>query len=701
MTQVHALSDDDPRWIAESSWKILGRLSASPEKNVFLATNGPTKAAVKILGKQFGGNEEEWLSWTQEVEVLKVAEHKHIPKLLDYDFTDANSPWIATEYVPGRTLEDLVLQHGPLDEITWLRLLHEAAATLSAIHSQGIVHKDISPSNIVIHESVPYFIDFELAEFLEGSRNITSSHGGTEATVSPEHLNEILDPAMDVFSLGSTFVFAATGKFPFGQRRYLDTPNDDKQEIVIDWANQILYMPPKLDGLSVRQQKVIKPMLFKNPSLRISATDLAKSISDEPVGKDQYVQVNELILGPFLRSSNKKLKSKHPLSGKRRRIRQVAALALGAFVASTAYFTGFVTEVVAAVQERRILDCVNYLKVGDLNSSTRSCLEDYKRGIREASPYLALSYYGKRLDGEAEKVLRECQSFDPICRAIFYGRVVDNEKVVMELERSNRSGFGPASYLLARYHDARGNRSEALAWARSGYEDRVPISSLYFSVLLFNSGDAKRALDVMDKSSISRADLIWNPELLEIDNVAERWTISLILSTGQIRKLEKYLVNCAERGVPYCMGELALFYEKEGRWNRVLKWGQLGSNNGDGASMYAMARYYRNLNMNTNNGKGAKNIERQIEEWMLLSARSGFLPAMRSAWFFELFNPNRGNVDMSEEDVQSACYWYLKALTTEKDEASQGFSSYFYSPENQDSNSLNAIMDSLNCTTRF
>jgi len=72
---------------------------------------------------------------------------------------------------------------------------------------------------------------------------------------------------------------------------------------------------------------------------------------------------------------------------------------------------------------------------------------------------------------------------------------------------------------------------------------------------------------------------------------------------------------------------------------------------------------------------------------------------MEEAWFFYLLNP--ASPGISDEDLKSACYWYLKTITTIEDEKDLGFSRYFYGPSVQISENLRGLMGPLNCPSRF
>jgi serine/threonine protein kinase len=131
---------------------------------------------------------------------------------------DDSPPWLATTFVPGPSLADLVVQAGPLPEDAVWRLAGGLAEALQAIHAQGLVHRDLKPGNILIAADGPRVIDFGISRTTSGTVvTATQMTIGTPAYMSPEQAQgHTVSPASDIFSLGSVLAFAATGQSPFG-----------------------------------------------------------------------------------------------------------------------------------------------------------------------------------------------------------------------------------------------------------------------------------------------------------------------------------------------------------------------------------------------------------------------------------------------------------------------------------------------------
>jgi serine/threonine protein kinase len=131
---------------------------------------------------------------------------------------DADVPWLATAYVPAPSLRALVRACGPLPPATVRWLAAGCAEALESIHGAGLVHLDLKPSNVLVATDGPKVIDFGVAR--AASRiPLTGGRGplGTPAYMSPEQARDPTQAsaASDVFALGATLLFAATGHPPF------------------------------------------------------------------------------------------------------------------------------------------------------------------------------------------------------------------------------------------------------------------------------------------------------------------------------------------------------------------------------------------------------------------------------------------------------------------------------------------------------
>ena len=126
--------------------------------------------------------------------------------------------FIVMQYVAGKNLTELVQSHGgPLPWRSAVRIIQLAASGLHAVHSTGLVHRNVKPSNIMLAESSRVVLmDFGLVrEEKESSLTRTGQLVGTPAYMSPEQCRgKPLDRRSDIFSLGSTLYYLLSGASP-------------------------------------------------------------------------------------------------------------------------------------------------------------------------------------------------------------------------------------------------------------------------------------------------------------------------------------------------------------------------------------------------------------------------------------------------------------------------------------------------------
>lgn len=135
---------------------------------------------------------------------------------------------VVCDFVPGENLQQLVATCGRLGEREALRLMGELCEAVSALHEHGIVHRDISPTNVVIAADGAHLIDFGIARFrVEGATRDTTQLG-TYGFASPEQYGFAqTDARSDIYSLGRLLGYALTGVQPEDAERYEALLSDD------------------------------------------------------------------------------------------------------------------------------------------------------------------------------------------------------------------------------------------------------------------------------------------------------------------------------------------------------------------------------------------------------------------------------------------------------------------------------------------
>ncbi|WP_449351842.1 protein kinase domain-containing protein [Streptomyces shaanxiensis] len=204
----------------------LGLLGSGGMGRVYLARHAdgsPGLAAVKVIRPEYAEGPDFRRRFEREAAVHGRVRTPRAPHLLGTGFDDALL-WMATEYLPGLTLVDAVRECGLMEPAGVWRLVAELGEALSALTAAGVVHRDLKPSNVILSPRGTHVIDFGISRAADSSAiTTTGNRVGTAAYMAPEYLREgRCDAASDVFSLGCTLVYAATGHAPFGDGTGVD-----------------------------------------------------------------------------------------------------------------------------------------------------------------------------------------------------------------------------------------------------------------------------------------------------------------------------------------------------------------------------------------------------------------------------------------------------------------------------------------------
>jgi hypothetical protein len=183
---------------------------------------------------------------------------------------DADVPWLATAYIAAPSLNRLVRGGGPLPvpAVRWLAA--GCAEALESIHNAGLVHRDLKPSNVLVSPDGPRVIDFGVARAAERIQlTVTRGALGTPAYMAPEQARDTRQAsvASDVFSLGATLLFAATGHPPY--------QGDTVMDILVRLATE----PPDLSGLPPELTRVVTACLERSPRNRPTSAGLLAELA--------------------------------------------------------------------------------------------------------------------------------------------------------------------------------------------------------------------------------------------------------------------------------------------------------------------------------------------------------------------------------------------------------------------------------------
>ncbi|RMG46942.1 MAG: hypothetical protein D6718_04610 [Acidobacteria bacterium] len=201
---------------AHKRYRILNELGAGGFARVFLCRDRITRElrAVKVANRM--GDE----SLLREARGLRYISHPGVVRVHEVGEDERGRLYLVMDFLEGPTLSDLLEFHRRLPVAVAVDLSIELAQALEAIHEQGLVHRDLTPANIIVERRSkrPILCDFGIARDL-GLSTQTGSGAGTLAYMPPEQMRGHATQRTDIFALGVVLYEMLTGKVPWGEAK--------------------------------------------------------------------------------------------------------------------------------------------------------------------------------------------------------------------------------------------------------------------------------------------------------------------------------------------------------------------------------------------------------------------------------------------------------------------------------------------------
>ncbi|MGP3977189.1 serine/threonine-protein kinase [Streptomyces sp. 8N114] len=294
------LTPEDP--VNIGGYRLLRRLGAGGMGRVYLGrSSGGRTVAVKLVKAELAADPTFRARFRMEVEAARRVGERWTAPVLDAD-TEADTPWVATGYVAGPSLEQVITAgrtgtvaqaarqgHGPLPPGSVRVLAYGLASALLDIHGAGLVHRDLKPSNVLLTIDGPRVIDFGIARALDEVPTSTlTSTGmvvGSPGYMSPEQITGgQLSAAGDVFSLGAVLGYAATGQPPFGLTGGGGGVHAVMYRIASEEPDLGGFGTDPADEEAVRLRELIGDCLAKDPAARPAPEEIVARVQPVSVG---------------------------------------------------------------------------------------------------------------------------------------------------------------------------------------------------------------------------------------------------------------------------------------------------------------------------------------------------------------------------------------------------------------------------------
>ena len=255
--------------------------------------------AIKMLLPDMAGNEAAIALFRKEASALHYLVHDAIVRYFVFTIEPVlQRPYLAMEFVDGKSLSE-IFANGPLSYEDCLRLMRRVASGLEAAHQRGIIHRDVSPDNIIVPQgdlSRAKIIDFGIARSnLVGDATVIGvGFAGKHNYVSPEQVGLFggdVTAKSDIYSFALVLFQALTG-------RKLDMGGSQFQ--LVEKRRRV----PDLPDIDVRLRPLLEKMLQPDPALRLSSmAELEHWTADAPAGLRSLPTRNETGSTDYLRIS--------------------------------------------------------------------------------------------------------------------------------------------------------------------------------------------------------------------------------------------------------------------------------------------------------------------------------------------------------------------------------------------------------------
>ncbi|MBK9366025.1 MAG: protein kinase [Deltaproteobacteria bacterium] len=233
--------------------------------------------AIKVLHPHLSASMRNRQRFAREARAIEHLDHENILKIFDYSGVDVPDCFIVTEFVPGRTLYELLKDRGLFPSEVVAIIGRDLSAALAYAHRAGIVHRDLKPENVMVRvDGTVKLMDFGIARFLdETSLTVTGALVGSPAYMSPEQASERpVNERSDLFSLGTVLYHIVSGQLPFSG----NNPSIILRNIIEGRRPEVLELQP---SCSPRLADLIERLLQTDPDARPADADEVVRALDE------------------------------------------------------------------------------------------------------------------------------------------------------------------------------------------------------------------------------------------------------------------------------------------------------------------------------------------------------------------------------------------------------------------------------------
>ncbi len=212
------MAESKPDTLVDGRYRLLSRLGTGGMAEVYLAEDQQLgrKVALKLLHRRFSEDPDFVERFRREAQAAAGLQHPHVVSVYDRGQYD-DTYYIAMEYLPGRSLKQLIRDEAPLDPLRAIDIGIQILKAARFAHNHGIIHRDLKPHNVIVDDADQAKVtDFGIARAGASDMTETGSIMGTAQYLSPEQAQgHAVNVQSDLYSVGIILYEMLTGRVPF------------------------------------------------------------------------------------------------------------------------------------------------------------------------------------------------------------------------------------------------------------------------------------------------------------------------------------------------------------------------------------------------------------------------------------------------------------------------------------------------------
>ena len=250
--------------LIDRRYKIVSRLGSGGMADVYLAEDQQLgrKVALKLLHRRFSADPGFVERFRREAQAAAGLQHPNIVSVYDRGSYE-ETYYIAMEYLPGRSLKQLIRDQAPLDPVRAIDLTIQILQAARFAHRHGVIHRDLKPHNVIVDDADQAKVtDFGIARAGASDMTETGSIMGTAQYLSPEQAQgHAVSAASDLYSIAVVLYEMLTGRVPFDA--------DSAVTIALKHVSESPTAPTRINaGVPRELEQIVMWALNKNPADR-------------------------------------------------------------------------------------------------------------------------------------------------------------------------------------------------------------------------------------------------------------------------------------------------------------------------------------------------------------------------------------------------------------------------------------------------